>query len=283
MDRREQAARTAERLGGLRCLVCGGALTPAPDGFRCGRGHCVNLSRRGTLNFCSRPAPAFYSGALFEARARVLAAGFFAPVLAAVERLLPAAPPEGHRLLDAGCGEGWYLASLLARHPDWTGAGVDLSRDAIRLASRQEAAALWCVADLKRLPFADGAFTAVLDILTPADYGAFLRVLAPEGVLVKVFPGPEHLRELRAARGLPPYEAGDVERYLRARTRVLAAERVCVPTPVTPSYWADLAVMTPLNAELSPEAMADLCGRSAGTVTLDVSVAVCARREDECT
>ena len=282
MDRREQAVRTAARLGGLRCLVCGEKLEPAADGFRCGRGHCVNLSRRGTLNFCSRPSPAFYSEALFQARARVLEAGFFVPVLAAVERLLPALP-DGHRLLDAGCGEGWYLASLLALHPDWTGAGVDLSRDAIRLASRRDAAALWCVADLKRLPFRDGAFTAVLDILTPADYGAFLRVLTPDGVLVKVFPGPEHLREIRAARGLPPYEAGDVEDYLRQKTALRKIERVRVPTPVSPDLWADLAVMTPLNADLSPEAMAELCGRSAGTVTLDVSVAVCARREDACT
>jgi len=58
------------------------------------------------------------------------------------------------------------------------------------------------VGDLRRLPFADGTFSAVLDVMTPANYDEFRRVLSPDGMLVKVYPGQDYLREIRAARGM---------------------------------------------------------------------------------
>ena len=244
----------------------------AEEDYACAAGHRINTHRKGCLNMLSSRVDTFYDAALFEARRRVFAAGCYDQVAEAIDRLLPSGP---HRLLDAGCGDGWYLNALLTRHPDWAGAGIDISRDAIFQATDQPCEAAWCVADLRRLPFADGAFTAVLDVLTPAGYEEFRRVLAPEGVLVKVYPGSGYLKELRAARGMPPYEEGEVDGYLRSRTAVAAERRITDLRSVSPELWRDFVWMTPLNQDLSSEEKEALALRSPGAVTIDLHIAVC--------
>ena len=270
LSKRDRLYQAAEALQALRCPVCGADMCRAGDDFACGRGHRVNVNRRGCLNFLSQPVEGCYDAALFQARRRVFAAGCYRTVADAVEQLLSSAPQS---LLDAGCGDGWYLNELLTRHPDWQGAGVDISRDAILQATDQPCTALWCVGDLRRLPFRDGAFTAVLDILTPASYEEFRRVLRPEGLLIKVYPGSGDLRELRAARSMPPYAEGQVEDYLREKAQVLSEIRVTRTLPVTPALWRDFVWMTPLNQDLTADGKEQLALRPSDTVTVDLHVA----------
>lgn len=272
VSKREKLCQAAERLGGLCCPVCGGDVEHVGEAFVCARGHSVNVHRKGCLNVLSAPVDSCYDRELFAARRQVFAAGCYDPVAEAIEALLP---EGGHRLLDAGCGDGWYLNALLIRHPDWCGAGVDISRDAIMAATDQPCAAVWCTADLRRLPFRDGCFTAVLDVLTPASYAEFARVLTADGLLVKVYPGREYLREIRAARGLPPYEEGQVDAYLREKTQVVGERQVTAAWPVTPALWRSFVWMTPLNQDLSAEEKDALSARPDATVTVDLHVAAC--------
>ena len=268
--KREKLYQAAERLGCLVCPVCSRPLARQEGDFVCGGGHRVNVNRKGCINVLSRQWAGCYDAALFEARRRVFAAGCYRQVAEAIEELLPDGP---QRLLDAGCGEGWYLNALLTRHPDWCGAGVDISRDAILRATDHPCTALWCVADLRRLPFADGAFTAVLDVLTPASYDAFRRVLTEDGVLIKVYPGGGYLQELREARGLPRYEEGRVDAWLREKARWLDARRVTVAWPVDAGLWRDFVWMTPLNQDLSDGEKERLAREPRETVTIDLNVA----------
>lgn len=276
ISKREKLHHAIERLGALVCPVCGGAISRAGEGYICAARHSVNVHRKGCLNVLSTPVDTYYDAELFAARARVFAAGCYRPVIDAIERMLP---PCSHRLLDAGCGDGWYLSELLSHHPDWCGAGVDISRDAIFQATDRPCEAVWCVADLRRLPFAAGSFTAVLDVLTPASYDEFARVLADDGVIVKVFPGRHYLQELREARGLPLYEEGQVEAYLREKASVVAQERVTVTCPVDDAFWRDFIWMTPLNQDLSSHEKEELAAKNHGSVTIDLQIAVCKRPE----
>ena len=269
LSKRDKLYQAAE-MNILRCPVCGGDLTRQGDDFACAQRHRVNVNRKGCLNFLSSPVDSCYDAALFQARRRVFAAGCYQPVADVIEAMLL----EGtHCLLDAGCGDGWYLNALLEKHADWQGAGVDISRDAIFQATDQPCTALWCVGDLRKLPFRDGAFTAVLDVLTPANYEEFRRVLKPDGLLMKVYPGSEYLQEIRAARGMEPYAEGQVEAYLREKATVVEARRVTVHHRVTPEVWRDFVWMTPLNQDLSDEEKEKLAGRPAETVTVDLHIA----------
>lgn len=105
--------------------------------------------------------------------------------------------PRRMQLLDAGCGTG--LVSLgLAHHRDWRLTGLDASLGMLRVA-RGEARRrrldnlTLCRGDVHHLPYADGAFDAVVVAgLIPylADpmraLGQFHRVLRPGGVYVSI-------------------------------------------------------------------------------------------------
>ena len=272
LSKRDKLFMAVEKLACLACPSCSAALARAGDDFTCANRHRVNVNRKGCLNVLSAQVDSCYDADLFAARRRVFDAGCYNRVVSAIEAMLPG---EDHRLLDAGCGDGWYLNALLTRHDRWCGAGVDISRDAILQATNLPCTALWVVGDLRRLPFKDGSFTAVLDVLTPANYDEFRRVLTPDGLLIKVYPGSSYLKELRAARGLPPYEEGQVDAYLREKASIVNECRVTVTHTVSDALWRDFVWMTPLMQDLSAEEKNTIAAKNAGTVTVDLHVAAC--------
>ena len=272
LSKRDKLFLAADSLNCLACPVCGAALFRTGDDFACTRHHHVNVNRKGCLNVLSSQVDSCYDADLFAARRRIFNAGCYDGVVSAIEAMLP---EDSHRILDAGCGDGWYLNALLTRHEGWCGAGVDISRDAIFQATNLPCTALWMVGDLRRLPFADKSFTVVLDVLTPANYDEFRRILAPSGLLIKVYPGSGYLQELRAARNMPPYEEGQVDAYLREKTTIVGEKRVTVTHAVSDELWRDFVWMTPLMQDLSTDEKNAIAAKNAGSVTVDLHVAAC--------
>jgi ubiquinone/menaquinone biosynthesis C-methylase UbiE len=119
------------------------------------------------------------------------------------------------RLLDAGCGGGAFLRHVLAT-VGCEVAGVDHSRDMVRLAREKTPAARIEEADVAALPFADGEFTAVSSIAAffhfadaQAALGELHRVLDPErGRIAILTASPE-------SKGSPaaPYPIADVSHF----------------------------------------------------------------------
>lgn len=272
LSKRDKLFSAISSLHGLTCPACHALLDKSGDNLRCPNGHMVNVNRRGFINFLSVRPDNFYDSALFAARKQVFDAGCYRPVAEAILALLPAHPV---RLLDAGCGEGWYLNTLLTQRPDCCGAGIDISSDAILQATNHPAPAVWCVGDLRHLPFANGTFDAVLDILTPANYDEFHRVLQPGGMLIKVYPGQDYLQEIRTARGMSRYEEGQVDAYLREKATLHREIHVHQTLDIAPSLWDAFVRMTPLNHTLSPEEKDALAQKVSATITLDLHVALC--------
>ncbi|NCB05866.1 MAG: hypothetical protein EOM69_10155, partial [Clostridia bacterium] len=98
----------ASRLEGapLCCPLCGDALkTREGRSLACGQGHCYDLSKKGYVNLAPQrdQKGEKYDAALFAARERVFADGFYQPVLDAIARELPA--QERFTMVDVGCGE----------------------------------------------------------------------------------------------------------------------------------------------------------------------------------
>jgi 23S rRNA (guanine745-N1)-methyltransferase len=114
-------------------------------------------------------------------------------------RIEQAGFPPGAAVLDAGCGEGFFLAAIAGRfrYECW---GVDISAAAIDLAAKRYPDLNWVVANAdRRLPFADGSFHLLLSIFGRKNPSEFHRVLLPEGRLLLVVPAEDDLAELREA------------------------------------------------------------------------------------
>jgi 23S rRNA (guanine745-N1)-methyltransferase len=135
--------------------------------------------------------------AMMAARAAFLAAGHYAPV---AEALADAAQAErSDVILEAGCGEGYYLRALRRRlGSEPTFCGLDISRHAILAAAKQDRDSLYVIGNAYRLPILDAHLDLVVTHFAPLNPAEVARALRPGGRLIVGGPGPRHLFELKA-------------------------------------------------------------------------------------
>jgi 23S rRNA (guanine745-N1)-methyltransferase len=167
----------------------------------CERGHSFDVARSGYINLLqpqdrrsNRPGD---TAAAIAGRRRLHDLGVTAPLLHAIAELLAASP--GDVVLDAGCGDGFYLGAL-ARRIGFSAHGIDISVPAIEAAARRYPECEWIVANADRfVPYAAGSFSIVLSITARMNASEFRRVLGDDGRLLVALPAPDDLIELRGA------------------------------------------------------------------------------------
>ena len=200
----------------LRCPNCflplspGGALVLA-----CPAGQSFDVNKRGFLSVVKGSRGLMGdSAAMLDARESFLAAGWFEPLRSALATLVSGQAPS--RVLDIGCGTGYYLRGVLDRSPGARALAMDLSPAAVARTVRGEDRIDGLVADVwSPLPVRDAVADAILNVFAPRNPAEFHRVLAPHGFLAVVIPQAAHLLELRAA-GLALDVQADKAASLRA-------------------------------------------------------------------
>lgn len=169
----------------------------------CPDGHSFDMARSGYINLLQpqerRSKQPGDSAAAVEARQRLHDRGTTAPLLDAIAAITRAS--AGDTVLDAGCGDGFYLGSLATR-VGFDAHGVDISGPAIRAAARRfppvEGKFEWIVGNADRfIPYKDDSFSLVLSITARMNAPEFRRVLKKDGRLLVAIASPEDLAELR--------------------------------------------------------------------------------------
>ncbi len=234
------------------CPICLKPLSREGNSLRCPARHTFDVAREGYVNLLlKKPGGLYEDKALFEARRAAYRAGFFTPL---AEAILPFVRPG--TVVDAGCGEGSLLFALSAGGA-CRGIGVDIARPAVRLAARSYPGLFWCVGDVCGLPLPDGAADTLVNVLTPANYEEFARVVKPLGRLVKAVPGPEHLKEIRALTGKAPggQSAEETLPLLQKRFALKARRDVRYTVACDAALAGQVYAMTPLTAHEARRAL----------------------------
>jgi 23S rRNA (guanine745-N1)-methyltransferase len=165
----------------------------------CPQGHAFDIARSGYINLLQpqdrRSKQPGDTPAAVAARRSLHDRGVTEPLLQAIAGITHPAPKDS--VLDAGCGDGYYLGELSSR-TNCDAHGVDISIPAIEAAARRYPACEWIVANADRfLPYADASFDLVLSITGRMNAPEFRRVLRHGGHLLIALPAPEDLIELR--------------------------------------------------------------------------------------
>lgn len=167
----------------------------------CPHGHSFDIARSGYINLLQpqerRSKQPGDTAAALAGRRRLHDRGVTQPLLHAIAEITAASPDDA--VLDAGCGNGFYLGSL-ARQTGFDAYGVDISVRAVDAAARRYPECQWIVANADRfVPYADRSFSIVLSITARMNAGEFRRVLRDDGRLLVALPAPDDLIELRGA------------------------------------------------------------------------------------
>ena len=234
------------------CPICQENLTLVESSLKCNNRHSFDLAKFGYVNLAPQiKQSANYDKENFQNRQQILEAGFYQAILDAVSDLL-ASSKTTKIILDIGCGEGFYSRKLQERHPDKTLYAFDISKDSVQIAANSEPnwAVNWFVGDLARLPIKDASMDILLDIFSPANYGEFRRVLSKDGILIKVIPTENHLKEIRQRvqdqLTNKDYSNQDIKNHFQEHFTILSSQTASLTKTITADQLQALLSMTPL-------------------------------------
>ena len=178
------------------CPICSEAMTISEEGkMSCAVNHSFDVAKQGYINLMHRPATTMYSKELFEARQAIIVSGLYDKLQQKIAQLIGTQAPI---ILDTGCGEGSHLHRICNLSENAVGVGIDIAKEGIIAAAKIYNEQIWCVGDLANSPYNAGMFDTILNILSPANYEEFKRLLKSGGNVIKVVPQTGYLKELRA-------------------------------------------------------------------------------------
>ncbi|HEY4384703.1 MAG TPA: methyltransferase domain-containing protein [Ktedonobacteraceae bacterium] len=244
----------------LSCPFCQEALEQTGNTLICSHKHTFDIAREGYVNLLRKKLPGD-TREMLVARRTFLERGFYLPLSNALNELV-AAQLHGFTqsacVLDAGCGEGYYLGRLQQALEEQGGSsdnsylGLDISKDAIRMAAKRYPTIDFVVANLKDpLIVRDHALHLLLNIFAPRNPAEFARVLVLAGWLLVVIPAPEHLRQLRETLQLLQIEEQKMQHVVAQfqddfslvqtvevqHKLHLQGEEIVQTVMMTPNYW----------------------------------------------
>ena len=234
------------------CPVCQENLTLLESSLKCNNRHSFDLAKFGYVNLAPQiKQSANYDKENFQNRQEILESGFYQAILEVVSDLLSNSK-NAKTILDIGCGEGFYSRKLQESHLDKTFYAFDISKDSVQIAAKSEPnwAVNWFVGDLARLPIKDASMDILLDIFSPANYGEFRRVLSKDGILIKVIPTKNHLKEIRQKvqdqLTNKDYSNQDIKNHFQEHFTILSNQTVSLTKTITAEQLQALLSMTPL-------------------------------------
>lgn len=270
----------------FRCPICNGQMHMINiQSLVCSNRHCFDLAKQGYVNLLSLTKKTKYDKRMFEFRRMISKSGLFDPLNTVISDKIinQLRTNEQTSILDAGCGEGSNLTKIQENlcHKSTNSVlavGIDISKEGISSAAAEYSNAIWCVADIANCPFTSHGFNFILNILSPANYSEFQRLIADDGMVIKVIPGRDYLKELRDIF----YEGSEKQVYSNELTldhfkqhfEVTDVERVRYQVNLGETYIEPLLGMTPLSWGTTTERMQKIQEIKLQQVTMDFKILI---------
>ena len=181
----------------VRCPICKNKLIKDQGCYRCHKGHSFDISKEGYLNLLLKQGQKEYGDTceMISARSTFLNIGYYRPLSDKLIKMITKLKIKN--MIDSGCGEGYYTNLIKKALPSIDVIGIDISKTAIKSASKVNRDIFYIVAGNQDIPIADECVDLVLNCFAPIDPIEYKRILRKFGLLVTVTPKAEHLLQLK--------------------------------------------------------------------------------------
>ena len=271
LSKRAESILRMQQVDVFACPHCQSPMKVEDNGnVICENRHSFDVAKQGYIFMLPKPMNSMYTKELFEARHDIISSGLYAAVQKKIAEAIHADHPV---ILDTGCGEGSHLVKICEQLQHATGIGIDIAKEGIVAAAKFHREQIWCVGDLAKSPFQAGKFDVILNFLSPANYEEFKRLLKPNGLMIKVVPQQNYLKELRAQA----FANSEKEDYSNEQTVArfkeqfadVTVERITYTMPLKQVLVPKLLEMTPMGWHIESKESITL---SEITIDLDVLI-----------
>ncbi|VAW90816.1 Ribosomal RNA large subunit methyltransferase A [hydrothermal vent metagenome] len=190
----------------LTCPIDGDSLVLNEKQLQCCNGHSFDIARQGYVNLLpvqhKRSKEPGDSKEMVVARTLFLNSDIYLPIAKKLLQIVKSKSIGSTlTILDAGCGEGYYLDyiinSLKATGLNPNSIGLDISKHAIIAAARRNKNITWLVASNRQPPVISNSVDIIICVFGFQSFEGFNKILQHGGLIILVDPGPNHLKELR--------------------------------------------------------------------------------------
>lgn len=283
MNKREKSAQTAQTISSkLRCPLCHAAVDAVSSkSLVCENNHTFDFAKQGYVNLLPKPVDTQYDDRLFEARQKIICeSDLYKPLHEEIAAIIKKSLIDESLIFDAGSGEGSHLQRILDITDDdtLTGVGLDISKEGVVMAAKNYEAPMWVVGDLANPPFADDSCKYILNILSPANYKEFKRILTDNGFIIKVIPSSNYLKELRQAlfndTDESEYENYDTIKLLQKNVKLIEQKKVTYKKTLNEEALSNLISMTPLGWHAEKEEIEKFVNSGDKEITIDLDILI---------
>lgn len=270
----------------IRCPICHCPMEVIDlKSLACEKKHTFDFAKQGYVNMLTRSTNSHYNKNLFKTRRQViLESELYVPLHEKISEVMKEnlnASNGVNMILDAGCGEGSHLQSILdnkCEKETMLGMGFDISKEGIRMAASNFKESIWLVGDVANIPFATQSFHCLLNILSPANYKEFRRILVPNGLVVKVVPRTHYLKELREAlfddSDKKIYKNDEIVLLFKEHFTLVDVFQLCYTKELNQTELMNLAQMTPLTWNANKKKIERFTNQVFSEITIDLDILV---------
>jgi len=187
----------------LACPLCKGPLSVVQNSLVCPANHCFDRAKQGYWNLLAvqqkKSIDPGDNPGMVSARSQFLDLNHYLPLAETVQGLLQqyTAHLASAQILDMGCGEGYYTnlwQNALTQHQF---IGLDISKHAVKAATRRNKEISWLVASGANMPVADNSLDVLSVLFSRLMPAPFAKVLKDNALLILVWPSSDHLAQLK--------------------------------------------------------------------------------------
>ncbi len=236
----------------LICPICKEKLILMDHSLVCKNKHTYDISKKGITTLVSHShikESKIYNYELFLNRRNFIQKMYYKDLYDEIIHIINEHFNNKINIVDLGCSEGAHTMNILnLLEQTYMYYGFDYSKVAIDMASCYNSdVRFYFVADVNNVPIKDNSIDLIIDLLSPYNQSEIKRLLKNNGVFIKVAPGKDYLKEMRAAANISTYDKDEeVEQNLNKNFKVVKKKHILNTFPITKDDFKLLLKMSPM-------------------------------------